>query len=156
MDIHSDRNPRTAMLLMPLKPFITERQPACIALAFTLLAGIPAAAWAGDTSAAAELARFQAQAAGPADAARGQTFFNSTHGGRWSCASCHGQQPVTAGRHAATGKVIEPLAPTAQPSRFTDRAKVDKWFRRNCRDVLARECSAGEKADVVAWLMQVR
>ena len=35
----------------------------------------------------------------------------------------------------------------------TDSARVDKWFRRNCKDVLARECSAAEKADVLAYLI---
>ena len=31
---------------------------------------------------------------------------------------------------------------------------MDKWFRRNCNDVLSRECTAVEKADVLAWLLQ--
>lgn len=98
--------------------------------------------------------------AAPADsggnAARGQAFFNAQHGREWRCASCHGAVPLGAGRHAATGKAIEPLAPAANPQRLTDPAKVEKWFRRNCNDVLGRECSAGEKADVVAWLNALR
>jgi Domain of unknown function (DUF1924) len=44
----------------------------------------------------------------------------------------------------------------ANPKAFTDSAKVDKWFRRNCKDVLARECSAGEKADVLAYLNSLK
>jgi hypothetical protein len=40
------------------------------------------------------------------------------------------------------------------PERFTDTAKVDKWFRRNCKDVASRECTAAEKADMLAWLLQ--
>ena len=39
---------------------------------------------------------------------------------------------------------------------ISDSAKVEKWFRRNCKDVLARECTAAEKADVLAWLMTLR
>lgn len=39
---------------------------------------------------------------------------------------------------------------------FTDTAKVNKWFRRNCKDVLSRECSAGEKADVLAYLLNLK
>lgn len=35
-------------------------------------------------------------------------------------------------------------------------AKADKWFRRNCKDVLSRECTAAEKADVLAWLVQLK
>jgi hypothetical protein len=48
------------------------------------------------------------------------------------------------------------MAPAFNPQRFTDAAKVDKWFRRNCKDVLARECSAAEKADVLAWLLSLK
>jgi len=33
---------------------------------------------------------------------------------------------------------------------------VEKWFKRNCKDVLARECTAQEKADFVAFLIAVK
>jgi hypothetical protein len=52
------------------------------------------------------------------------------------------------------GQDHHPLAPAFNPERFTDTAKVDKWFRRNCNDVLKRECTPVEKADVLAWLLQ--
>ena len=93
-----------------------------------------------------KLERWQAQAAAPASAERGKTFFTSKHGGDLSCASCHGTPPTAQGRHASTGKAIEPLAPAFNPARFTDTAKVDKWFARNCKDVLARECNALRKS----------
>ena len=93
------------------------------------------------------------QAGAPGQAERGRTFFISRHGGEWSCASCHGQAPTAGGKHASTGKAIDPLAPAFNPKVFTDTARVDKWFRRNCNDVLARECSAAEKADVLAYLI---
>jgi hypothetical protein len=64
--------------------------------------------------------------------------------------------PTSPGRHAATGKPIQPLAPAFNPARFTDPAKVEKWFRRNCNDVVGRECSAAEKADAVTWLMTLK
>jgi hypothetical protein len=89
-------------------------------------------------------------------AARGASFFTATHGGEWSCASCHTARPVGDGRHAKTGKVIAPLAPAANAERFTSVAKVDKWFRRNCNDVMGRECTAREKGDVLAWLTSLR
>lgn len=108
------------------------------------------------STAQTELARWE-QAAGKAgNAAKGQAFFTQRHGGEWSCASCHGQPPVAQGKHAATGKVIAPLAPAYNPERLTDSAKVDKWLRRNCKDVLARECSALEKADVLAYLVGLK
>ncbi len=65
-------------------------------------------------------------------------------------------RPRPTGRHESTGKTIAPLAPAFNPKAFTDTAKVDKWFRRNCRDVLERECSAKEKADVLAFLQGLK
>jgi len=119
---------------------------ACLAL-------LHGAVQAADTSSAQQLERFSAQAATPGQAERGRVFFTSRQGGEWSCASCHGNPPTKPGKHASTGKSIDPMAPAANPKVFTDTAKVDKWFRRNCTDVLQRECSAGEKADVLAYLM---
>ncbi|HNV59302.1 MAG TPA: DUF1924 domain-containing protein [Rhodoferax sp.] len=102
------------------------------------------------------LAGFSAQAGATAVAARGQEFFNKTHGREWSCASCHGAIPTQTGKHASTGKAIGPLAPAFNTERFTDKAKTDKWFRRNCNDVVGRECTAAEKADVMAWLISLK
>ncbi|MBT9488909.1 MAG: DUF1924 domain-containing protein [Rubrivivax sp.] len=122
----------------------------CRSTLFSLCAAFMAGAQAATP--AELLAGYQAQAGAPAVAARGQAFFTSRHGGEWSCASCHGTPPVKTGRHASTGKAIEPLAPAFNAQRFTDLAKAEKWFRRNCKDVASRECTAGEKADVLAWL----
>jgi mono/diheme cytochrome c family protein len=102
------------------------------------------------------LAGYAAQAGAAATPARGQQFFAASHGRDWSCASCHGALPTAAGRHAATAKPIGALAPAFNAERFTDAAKVEKWFRRNCNDVLGRECSAGEKADVLSWLLTLK
>ncbi len=102
------------------------------------------------------LSAYTNQAGGAASASRGQQFFTSRHGGEWSCASCHGNTASQDGKHASTGKVIRPLAPAFNPQRFTDESKVEKWFKRNCKDVLSRECTAAEKADVLAWLITVR
>jgi len=112
-------------------------------------------AHAADTSAAQQLQRWSSAAGTPGNAERGRAFFTSRHGGEWSCATCHGNPPTAPARHVTTGKAIAPLAPAADAARFTDTAKVDKWFRRNCNDVLKRECSAGEKADMLAWLLQL-
>jgi hypothetical protein len=101
-------------------------------------------------------ARQAAPAFGGLSAQRGEAFFKFTHGGDWSCASCHTQSPVAAGRHAVTGKSIAPLAPAASPTRFTDAAKVEKWFTRNCNDVLKRVCTPAEKGDVLAYLMSLK
>ncbi len=116
----------------------------------------PLAVQAGDTSAAAQLAHWQAQAGAPASAERGKVFFAAKHGNDLSCASCHGAPPTAPAKHASTGKAIDTLAPAFNPARFTETAKVNKWFTRNCKDVLARECSAIEKADVLAWLASLK
>ncbi|PIT71314.1 DUF1924 domain-containing protein [Limnohabitans sp. B9-3] len=102
------------------------------------------------------LTSYTAQAGQPANVAKGEAFFKANHGQDWQCTSCHGKSTMTGGRHASTDKAIEPLAPAANAKRFTDSAKADKWFRRNCKDVLARECTAAEKADVLAWLISLR
>lgn len=105
--------------------------------------------------------RFEAEARSAApsftgwSAQRGQAFFNGTHGGEWSCASCHTENPLAGGRHARTGKAIAPLAPAANAERFSDAAAVEKWFRRNCNDVLGRACTAQEKGDVLQYLLSL-
>lgn len=125
-------------------------------LSIVALALMSSVARAADTSPAQQLERWRAQAGAAGQAERGRAFFTSRHGGEWSCASCHGNPPTAPGKHASTGKVIAAMAPAANPKAFTDAAKVDKWFRRNCGDVLKRECSAGEKADVLAYLISLK
>ena len=102
------------------------------------------------------LAGYSTQAGTAASAQRGEQFFNAVHGKEWSCTSCHGTAPTQGGKHASTGKPIGALAPSANAQRFSDTAKVEKWFRRNCNDVLGRECAPAEKADVLAWLMTLK
>jgi cytochrome c553 len=65
-----------------------------------------------------------------------------------SCTTCHGANPRLAGR-TPSGKLIDPLAASLSPTRFSDPLKVEKWFRRNCIEVLGRECTPLEKGD---WL----
>lgn len=128
--------------------------PALLVAAFTACPWV--AAQAADTTIDQQLAHWSVQAGSPGNAARGQAFFGRKHGGEWSCASCHGTPPTGTGKHAGTGKAIDPLAPAFNPTAFTDAARVEKWFRRNCRDVLSRECSAAEKADVLAYLASLK
>ena len=48
---------------------------------------------------------------------------------------------------------IAPLAPAFNAERFTDAAKTEKWFRRNCNDVVGRECTRrreGRRAGLAA------
>ena len=69
-----------------------------------------------------------------------------------SCASCHGKDLSQPGRHAKTGKPIEPMALSVNPARLSDPKKVEKWFRRNCRWTLGRECTLQEKGDFIHFI----
>lgn len=87
---------------------------------------------------------------------RGESFFITKHGKEWSCSSCHDKAPNHDTHHIVTNKLIKPLSPNANSDRFTNEVKVEKWFRRNCNDVVGRECTSQEKADVLSWLLTVR
>lgn len=132
-----------------------------VRIALATLGMASAVAGASD-SPASLMAQYAKQAGVPVSAlsaSRGAALYRTEHPGRngqaVSCAGCHTANPTRAGR-TRVGKRIEPLAPAANPQRFTDAAKVEKWFRRNCQDVLQRECSAQEKGDFIAWLSQAR
>jgi len=85
-------------------------------------------------------------------AAAGRKLY-TTKVGELACASCHTDSPMLEGKHAKTNKVILPMAPAANPKRLTDAANVEKWFKRNCNDVLKRACTAQEKGDFMAYLL---
>lgn len=108
------------------------------------------------TTPAEQMAAYAAQAGSTAQSARGQEFFISKHGRDWSCSTCHTAKPTVDGKHASTGKVIAPMAPAFNAERFTDASKTEKWFRRNCNDVVGRECTAAEKADLIAFLLSFK
>lgn len=129
----------------PLVPALLIVGCGLLALPSTAVGGTPA-----------ELLAAYTQEAGTApDPARGQKLFTTNFGKDLdlACSSCHGREPTGTGKHALSDKKIAPLAPAYNPARFTDRKKVDGWFKDNCKDVVGRECSVGEKADVLAWLM---
>jgi len=89
-------------------------------------------------------------------AARGYTLFSTKFGtGKPttpSCTACHTSSPLNEGKTRA-GKPIDPMAISKNPTRFTDPAKVAKWFRRNCRTVIGRECTALEKGDYLTFMI---
>jgi mono/diheme cytochrome c family protein len=94
-----------------------------------------------------------------ASAKRGDAFFHqrfALNDKMPACVSCHTDNPRQAGKHAVTGKEIKPLAPQANAERLTDPAKVEKWFNRNCKEVVGRQCTPAEKADFLAFLNEAR
>ena len=126
----------------------------CVSAA--LLSGAALLPAAQATTPSEQLAAFSALAGSPPSTERGRTLFTTRQGREWSCSSCHGAEPRQDGKHASTGKVIAPLAPAVNAQRFTDVAKTEKWFRRNCNDVIGRECSPAEKADMLSWLLTIK
>jgi hypothetical protein len=103
------------------------------------------------------LTAYRQAAASEPSAERGARFYARNFGVSAkmpACTSCHTEQATRAGQHAVTGKPIAPLSPLANGERFTDAAKAEKWFRRNCTEVVGRECSAAEKADLLSFLMK--
>jgi hypothetical protein len=104
------------------------------------------------------VAAYGKQAGQAASPERGQKFFSTNFGREfgWSCSSCHGAPPTREGRDQVSDKAIAPFAPAFNDKRFTDRAKVENHFRQNCKDVVGRECTPLEKADVLAWVLTLR
>jgi hypothetical protein len=91
------------------------------------------------------------------DAGAGKTAWTQQHtpagaDGPRSCATCHHADLTQPGKQANTGKPIEPMAVSVNPQRLTDPAKVEKWFGRNCRWTLGRDCTDTEKADFLAYI----
>lgn len=89
-------------------------------------------------------------------AERGEALFRNrqTTGDPTSnaCTVCHGSDPKQPGENVKTGKVIEPMAVSINPARYTNADDVEKWFRRNCKEVLGRECTALEKGDFITFM----
>jgi hypothetical protein len=128
---------------------------------FTLMALIGTlvmASAASATPASDELfARYKSEGASSFDAERGKADWAKEgkieDGVKMNCSTCHGDDLRKPGKHKKTGKVIEAMAPSVNPERFTDAKKIEKWFKRNCNDAWGRECTAQEKGDVLKFLL---
>jgi hypothetical protein len=100
------------------------------------------------------------QAAGAKDfsAGKGDDLWHQSHadpeqtGKTRSCATCHGKDLRAKGKHVRTGKVIDPMAPSVNKERLTDAKFIEKWFKRNCKWVVGRECTPQEKGDLLSYL----
>jgi cytochrome c peroxidase len=124
------------------------------------MAGFFLAALAAHAATPQDMLRLHEQQAGSQGvAARGEKMFfaKRTHsnGETVSCTTCHTDNPKATGKTRAN-KLIEPIAPVANKERFTDPAKVEKWFKRNCKDVLERACTDQEKSDFIAFMLSVK
>ena len=68
------------------------------------------------------------------------------------CSLCHTNDLRRTGKHATTGKAIEPMAPSVNPKRLTDAKDIEKWLTRNCKWTLGRECTPQEKGNVLVMI----
>jgi hypothetical protein len=97
--------------------------------------------------------------------------------GAVSCASCHRKDPrdqirahrvdilcrachvINDEEHPdpkdAKKRVIEPFTPGANPQRFSDYEKAERYFKVNCQLVLKRDCTPREKGDLITYLLSV-
>jgi len=88
---------------------------------------------------------------------RGQAFFAKEWGVSQkmsNCTVCHGKNLKVDGKHVVTDKKIDPMSPAVNAERFTSLKKTEKWFKRNCTEVVGRECTSAEKADFIQFVSQ--
>lgn len=89
----------------------------------------------------------------------GRAFFVKkveVNGKDLSCSACHTDNPANTGKHNETGNAIKPLAPSANPARFSDRNKAEKGFTKHCRDLYSKDCTAQEKGDFITYLLTIK
>lgn len=89
------------------------------------------------------------------DAVRGKKLFfdeqPNAKSGPLSCATCHTADLKKSGK-TLVGKVIPPLAPSANKNRLTNVKETEKWLLRNFKQVYGREGTAREKGDVLMFI----
>lgn len=114
-------------------------------------------------------------------AERGRAFYFARHPlagpGDASCSSCHLEDPrqgyrahrapvlcrachvINDDEHPdpehAKKRHMGAFAPGANPERFNDWQRVERYFAVNCRLLLRRNCSAREKGDLITWLLSL-
>jgi hypothetical protein len=91
------------------------------------------------------------------DSSKGKTLWTTSYTNNEdsqarSCAMCHTENLASVGKHAKTRKPIEPLAPSANSERLTDAKTINKWFLRNCKWTMGRECTPEEKGHFLKFI----
>ena len=79
-------------------------------------------------------------------------FRDEESGQMRSCATCHTTDLNAVGKHAKTGKRIDPMRPAVNAERLTDPKHIEKWFLRNCKWTYGRECTPQEKGDFLDFI----
>ncbi len=81
-----------------------------------------------------------------------KAFLDAKTGKPRSCTTCHTDDLRGMGKHVRTGKAIEPMAPSVNGKRLSDPKFIEKWFTRNCKWTIGRECTPQEKGDLLMFL----
>lgn len=102
---------------------------------------------------------YQSQGAVIGNAQTGEKLWSKTYVGKApftsrSCKTCHTTNLKDSGEHVRTGKNLKPLAPSANSKSLTSEKKIKKWFKRNCKWTVGRECNAQEKSDILSFILQ--
>ncbi len=127
------------------------------------------------------LARSEEPSFGGFSAERGRAFYFARRPlsgpGDASCSSCHLEDPrqgfrahrapvlcrachvINDDEHPdpehAKKRHVGAFAPGANPERFNDWQRVERYFAVNCRLLLRRNCTAREKGDLITWLLSL-
>lgn len=136
---------------------LTRRSPPYLAAIFvgTTLLGVNVSVQAGAVEELLTQYKSQGATVFDAGAAKRQWTMETKDpesGEMRSCKTCHTENLRQAGKHATTGKLIDPLSPAAKADRLTDIKQIEKWFRRNCTWVLNRECTPQEKGNFLLFI----
>jgi len=105
------------------------------------------------------LKSYQVQGAKNASATTGKKlwvteFTVSNQNNKRSCSSCHTANLKNQGKHIKTGKTIKAMAPSVNQQSLSKTRNIKKWFKRNCKWTMGRECTAQEKADLLSFINQ--
>ena len=94
------------------------------------------------------------QGVNTANAEQGKKLWEKTFNnkGERSCTSCHTKNLTKDGKHVKTNKHIKPMSPSVNPQRLSNKKKVKKWFKRNCKWTFGRECTPQEKANFLVYI----
>lgn len=127
-------------------------------LIITSLTMLPMSFSMADTKTVNELLQnYSKKGAITPDAEQGKHLWEKTFRGKGqfaerSCTLCHTRDLTTDGKHVKTNKPIKAMAPSVNPERLTNIRKIEKWFKRNCKWTLGRECSTQEKASFLLYI----
>lgn len=99
------------------------------------------------------LVEYQKTGATQFDALRGKQMWHQQFGkDKRSCVTCHNTNLNIPGKHITTGKLIAPMSPVVNPTRLQKAQFIEKWFFRNCKWTLGRECTPQEKGDFLLFI----